>query len=420
MKAWSWFTGEAVKPDNKKKRLEVDYHALAKDRQKVIQALTKDPDLLFKVVAVEHERNTSGLYCDSEDEYYPCNVFFIDLLIQYKSIKESDIVNMNKLDWFQLSSNMPLSISTLEKYVNKVDWNYISTSSWYNITEEFVKKFHKKINWGGYVKLEFDKDVLKRFVFIEGIIPLSHLCIKMKKEDIITHLSTVKDDRKVIASSTENMPTFMNYLGAKITESTFEDYDGEIMASPKIFANACCEGRYIPRTPRFINLLKTAYENGDWFYFIVSCKPDEAFIEEHIVHGASKDTWLKISENVLSDAFIEKYKSKLNMLSVIRYNKTDTKALKTILGEKWNSEDVSRFVKLTPEFIDEYAEKLDWFHLCEHQELPEWLMNKYKHKLNWGQISLYQMMSEDFINTNMHMLNTIKLSMNKKIKTQAH
>jgi hypothetical protein len=166
-------------------------------------------------------------------------------------------------------------------------------------------------------------------------------------------------------------------------------------------------------------MLKKAYAGGNWFNFITSCRPAEAFINEHILSNADKDTFLAISNLELSSEFINKHKSKLNMKIVIRNNLLETADLKAVLKTSHSTKihaEVSRSVKLPPEYIDEFATQLDWYFLCEFQDLPEWLMEKHADKLNWGQVSMYQMMSTAFIEKHQNTLNPVKLQMNQKIQ----
>ena len=412
---WSWFTG--IVKEDERKQIDIDYEALAKDRKKAIQAITKEPELLFKVVRVDKELVAWGCDAgDKEEDYEYVDVKFIDLLIENKTIRESDIVDISGIDWYKVSEILPLSMKTLERYNEKVNWDAISISSFYEKDERFIRKFHKRINWSLCSRLKINTEEGIGLVFNEGIVPLGNCMLTVPRSEIDAYLSNLTEKSKHITSSEKNMTTFMNIFGAEKTETLFGKLlDSNVMVNPSVFAEVCCSWRYVPKTEMFIEVLRKRYCDGDWLDFILSCKPNIQFIEEHILPCASACTWKVISEMELPSEFIEKYKQKLNIRSMIQKNKFDTEVLKKVLGKTWNAENVSRYVRLTPEFIDEFADKLDWYYVCEHQELPGWLMEKHRDKLNWGQVSLYQKMSDDFIASNWNMLNEVKLAMNKKL-----
>ena len=403
MLEWKWFTGEE---ETTKKPTETDYKSLARNP---IPALTKDPDLLFKVVHHEKEECMCGGSFDCCGAFAYVDVLFIDLMIQCQSFKESDLVKLSKLDWFKLSTHLPLSIPTLEKYVDRVNWKEISKSFLYEKNAAFIKKFHKQLDMNNLYPYStaLMVDEACKLIFEDRILPL-HIG-RMIPKNII--LSKVKEHAEYIGQSVYSTTFFIRYCGAKETEDTFKDVSGALV-DPKEFAERCYSDSYIPRTKRFIDILK---KGVNWGSFLLCCKPDLEFIETHIIPGASKDTWCFISEfKQLNTAFIEKYASHLVMRKVARYHQFDTATLKNILGDwKVDYGGLSVYTKLTPEFIEEYADKLDWYNLCEHQVLPEWLLNKYKDRLNWGQVSLYQALSPEFIKENSNMLNHVKLGQNK-------
>jgi hypothetical protein len=410
MQEWKWFTGEKREKEKTKNPTETDYKSLARNP---IPALTKDPGLLFKVVGFEKEECMCGGSFDCCGAGEDVDVLFIDLMIQYQSFKESDLVNLQKLDWFRLSTHLPLSIPTLEKYQHKVNWKEISKSYLYEKNAPFIRKFHKQLDMNNLYPYSTDLTVDEacKLIFEEMIVPL-HIGRVIPKNII---LSKVKEHAEYIGQSIDNTTYFIRCCGAKETEDTFLNVSGALKIDPKEFAERCYSDNYIPKTKRFIDILK---KGVDWSTFLLCCKPDIEFIEAHIVPGASKDTWYIISEcPQLTTAFIEKYAKHLDMRKVAKHHQFDTPTLKKILGDwKVDYGGLSVYTKLTPEFIDEYADKLDWYNLCEHQQLPEWLLNKHKDRLNWGQISLYQALSPQFIQENKNMLNEVKLRQNKGIK----
>jgi hypothetical protein len=408
MTEWKWFVGEKKGKEVNKKPIDNDYYKLAKDP---IPVLTKDPELLFKVVDFTTEKCMCGGSCGSCCQDFSVDVQFIDLIIQYKSIKESDLVKLPKLNWFKITSHLPLSIPTLEKYIDRVDWKYISSSYLYEKNDEFIRKFHKHLNMKSVYNTKLTEDEACKLIFEDKILPLHTI----RNIPMNLMLSKVKANAEYIGSSIENTTSFTRMFGAKETEETYINNSGALKIDSKDFADKCCSDKYVPKTKRFIDILK---KGVNWSEFLLCCKPNIEFIEAHIVPGASKNTWHDISAcPQLTTAFIEKYISHLEMRKVSQHYQFDTVTLKKILGN-WNTEhgSLSIYTRLTPEFIDEYADKLDWYNLCEHQVLPEWLLNKHKDKINWGQVSLYQTLTQNFIEENRNMLNEVKLRQNKEIK----
>lgn len=406
MSDWNWFTGEKPK---KTKPIEpiINYKELARDP---IPALKKDPDLLFKVVDHYTEECMCGGSFDCCGPGDDIDVLFIDLMIQYKSFKETELIDLPKLNWKKLTTHLPLSISTLTKYADKVDWEFISTSYLYEKNDEFIRKVHKHVNMKTICNLKLTEDEALKLSFEDKILPF-HTLRSIQKNILLPKVKE-KDNAEYIGRSIDNTTSFMRWFGAKETEDTLLNTS---LIDPKEFAERCYSDTYVPKTKMFIDILK---KGVDWSTFLLCCKPDIEFIETHIVPGASKDTWHFISVYPqLTTDFIEKYAKHLDMRKVAQHHQFDTQTLKKICGDwKVDYGGLSVYTKLTPEFINEYADKLDWYNLCEHQVLPEWLLNKYKDRLNWGQISLYQALTPQFIKENRNMLNEVKLRQNKGIK----
>ena len=405
---FNWFHGITEKV---KEEPVTNYNAIAQSSTRYIQALQSDPKLLFAIVG------------DDENE----DVYFIDLLIDYKTIRENDIIDMTDLDWFKLSSRLPLSISALQKYIDKVDWDYISKSYIYEKDETFLKHFGKRLNWENTANVNITA-TNAIYLVQNKIMPfeysLQHI---LSREEAIANID-------LISSCKENIAAFLTHYGAKVTELIGLNVD------PVQFLEQCCTDGYIPVSAKYIECLQTGVkcrpEDSECskdskvrtifrdllVRFINRCKPNIEFIEKYILEYAIDSTWRTLSTQDLPDEFINKYKTKLNFKILVKYHLFDTATIKEVLGEIRADADadadgkLSRFTRLSPEFIDEYANVLDLYNLCEYQVLPEWLMNKHKRKLNWGQVSWHQLLSLDFIKENKQMLNHMKLESNTKMR----
>jgi len=53
--------------------------------------------------------------------------------------------------------------------------------------------------------------------------------------------------------------------------------------------------------------------------------------------------------------------------------------------------------KLSNEFLDVFAPRVNWSMACRHQKLSESLMDKHSHLIDWAQASYYQEFSKKFI-----------------------
>ena len=186
---------------------------------------------------------------------------------------------------------------TLEKHMNAVDWTSVSKSSIYKKDEAFIRMFHSKLDWDNIYNIALNPEVAAKLTFDDRIVPFTtYISLYSTCDNVHKNIS---EHLEYVASTKDNMIAYMNIFGPKQTEDTFQHFTSNI--DPHRFAHLCCSHQYIPTSQPFIDILKRAYKGGDWINFMVSCKPSFAFIEEHIVPGASKDAWLH---------FIEKHKKR--------------------------------------------------------------------------------------------------------------
>ena len=52
-----------------------------------------------------------------------------------------------------------------------------------------------------------------------------------------------------------------------------------------------------------------------------------------------------------------------------------------ILG---NWKEISKFQKLSEEFIKDHQDKVDWVHISQHQTLSEDFIREFQDKVNWS------------------------------------
>ena len=169
--------------------------------------------------------------------------------------------------------------------------------------EQFIRMYHSNIDWDNTCHLVLEPDVAARLTFEDRIIPVSKFISMFSTSKYFDE--RISENLLYVASKKESLTTYMDIFGPQKTEDTFQHITSNI--DPHHFAELCCSNQYIPTTKPFLDILKRAYKGGDWVDFMISCKPSFAFIEEHIVPGASKDAWLH---------FIEKHNRKRHSLEL--------------------------------------------------------------------------------------------------------
>jgi hypothetical protein len=60
-------------------------------------------------------------------------------------------------------------------------------------------------------------------------------------------------------------------------------------------------------------------------------------------------------------------------------------------------DDISKFQKLSEEFIREFKDKVNWKCISQYQKLSEGFIREFQDKVSWSNISAYQNLSENFI-----------------------
>ena len=65
--------------------------------------------------------------------------------------------------------------------------------------------------------------------------------------------------------------------------------------------------------------------------------------------------------------------------------------------DKVNWTNISRYQKLSEDFIEKFQDKVYWPYISEYQKLSEDFIEKFQDKVDWSYISKYQKLSDDFI-----------------------
>jgi hypothetical protein len=98
----------------------------------------------------------------------------------------------------------------------------------------------------------------------------------------------------------------------------------------------------------------------------------------------------------LSEEFIREFSDKVNWYS-ISYSQKFSEEFIREFSDKVDWYWISRYQKLSEEFIREFSDKVDWNKISCYQKLSEEFIREFKDKVNWDGISCSQKLSEEFI-----------------------
>ena len=98
----------------------------------------------------------------------------------------------------------------------------------------------------------------------------------------------------------------------------------------------------------------------------------------------------------LSLDFIREFKNKVNWTYILKYQKLSEDFIREF-KDKVNWDWISQYQKLSEDFIREFKNKVNWTYILKYQKLSEDFIREFKDKVNWDWISQYQKLSEDFI-----------------------
>lgn len=398
---WHWFNEEGTSPKQEyihRAREVKDYKAIARDRSKALKEIHLDSNVLFREVD----------YNDFEGD-----ILFIHWLMHYKTITEQDLLAIPNLDWFHICEYVPLSTKTLELYQDKVNWDEISESHFYDKHNyDFINKFHAKLNWKKIKYIRFDPDDAYDLVFHKHAIPFDVAIEKrlLAPEHVLQHQRDLQ----------EYVSLILYWYGADIVDQMVEvDIEEELAREQNAikFVDSCAHKKYLPvNYARIVSIGITKMKQAQVTLFLTACKPDEEFIKKYIITCQQQHILDAVSSIPLSDEFVATYTDILSWKHILSARQFPEEVIAMHL-DHITAEVISKSQKLSPEFIDAHSEQLDWFLLCEFQTLPEWLMRKHADKLNWGQVSWYQRLSQNFIDDYKKNINFHKLAINKSYYT---
>ena len=413
-----------------------DYHSLAKDKKKCMDAIIKDPNRLFYVVD-----NGSTCMCGGEcGNCETVDMFLIELILRYKTLTEADFVAIDSrcggggLDWRRIAKYAPLSNDLLEAKKDVVDWKEIISDDRYVKNREFILRFREYLEglWD-YVGSIHIGDV-EELVFGLRIIPVKVAIYKRLLN--VTHIDRHYDEMVLyIADLLKNVG--VKKLSAGESWGKMAEDGGVLQMHPNEVRDSCIRDRYVAKEIFGILAVSDKCLGGDWgdilgiYVESGGVKPEEFcwVLEKYVLKGEKADVdnkiWFMISKRgkMLTDEFLLKYVGKidwniLERMSGIAIEKWDWGGNCELL-KKLPAAVRCKYMELGAEFIDANAEDpsvIDWHVVCEYQRLPEWLMRKHSGRLDWGQVSWYQDMSLEFIEEFRGRLNEVKLEKNRYLK----
>ena len=365
MTNWNWFHGNATNETNQvSNQPKIDYDAIAKVKTSSIEAITKDPSILKRVI--DNRQSYRRCFDDDDDGD---GQYFIDRLVKYKTLQESDFESIDNLDWEWLAARVPLSNAAITRHLldKPSVWAMISRSQLYIKDIEFIRTFQDNLNpfWQNTV-FSLKRDDLLKLVFQERILPLD-ICFSRS-------LISCKDLEE---HATENL---------EVDAHTFQEH--------------CYNEQYAPQKDKFIELFKQTKPH--WSQFIITCNPDETFIETHIIcdqANTTNATWDTLSGQVYSrdsrpfvpsPAFYTKYKDKLVFKHLLAANfQFDPHTLQENLT--WdNSTLISKSQQLDEEFIDANEAILDWYELTRSHQMSDEFLRCHIKQLCWKHVKLHQ------------------------------
>ena len=123
----------------------------------------------------------------------------------------------------------------------------------------------------------------------------------------------------------------------------------------------------------------------------------ESFKIELFREFKDKVNWHEISKyQKLSENFIREFKDYVDWGIISRCQKLSENFIREFQDKVdwWN---ISKYQKLSEKFIRKFQDKVDWRCISESQKLSEYFMQEFRDKIKWYWISKYQKLSEKFI-----------------------
>ena len=131
--------------------------------------------------------------------------------------------------------------------------------------------------------------------------------------------------------------------------------------------------------------------------------------------NTNNSNWYKISKyQKLSEEFIEKFQDKVNWVQISGCLKLSEQFIEKFQDNvDWFL--ISEFQKLSEEFIEKFQDKVNWNLISACQKLSENFIEKFQDKVDWELIAVYQKLSEQFIENFQNKVYWIRISQYQKL-----
>ena len=314
-------------------------------------------------------------------------------------------------------------IGIFEKYC---DWDVVSS---HPLPNEFIKKYHDRINWEKLLQArpftESELHTYRKYVPIDvwgRILPrYQHLSEEFIYNDrYILDWVAVSQYQKLSPTFIRKMKDYVDWTFV----SRYQTLTHDILEE---FADRVA-WLYISMYQKLHeHFIEKFADKVNWMAICEYQDISEEFISEH----ADRINWKTISTHrELSDEFIINNLDKLYLAQVVRKNTLSGETMEAILAHPRCDEEtidaivitqqptsefieqsiiprftetydawawISAFPSLTEDFIDTYADKLDWEKISRCQKLSEKFIEDHIDLVHWDEIVKHQVLSPEFI-----------------------
>lgn len=119
---------------------------------------------------------------------------------------------------------------------------------------------------------------------------------------------------------------------------------------------------------------------------------------------AKKIDWEEMSNEDLPEDFIERYANFVDW-NVISYYQTLSEEFIDRFADRVDWRSISRFQTLSEAFISQHSEDIYWDEICSSQKLSIGFIQQHLDKIDWDSISRCQNLPEDFIEQHTEQIN---------------
>jgi len=114
---------------------------------------------------------------------------------------------------------------------------------------------------------------------------------------------------------------------------------------------------------------------------------------------------------------VEEFKDKVDWYCISKYQKLSEEFIREF-QDKINWWNISQYQKLSENFIREFKHKVIWINISAHQKLSENFIRELQDKVSWLNISIYQKLSENFIREFKDKVNWVCISKYQKLSEE--